>query len=179
MRNAERVGDEMKHFLSLLWLSAVFLSGVPQHCDLSFMTGPGTTIPEGASVRVVLSSDITVEFPHAPCEVAVGREGGVTVHQFTLPAVGPESSCDCHMVLTVPAVKHVRTTLAETQDTTEQLSAWKHEVSDVLIQTQGSISGKIFEWLDCCRTSVSISLSLSLSLCVCVCVCSLRCTVTG
>ena len=99
-----------------------------QHCSLSFITGRGTTIPKGASVRMVTSSDITVDFPHPPSQLAVGREGGATVHQFTLPAVEPESSCDYQVMLTVSAVKHVLTTLAESQDTAEQLSAWRHEV---------------------------------------------------
>ena len=93
------------------------------------MAGCGTTIPEEAPVRLMVSSDITVEFPHPPSRVDVSQEGDLTVHQFTLPAVGPESSCDCHMVLTVLAMKRVRTTLAEVQDTADQLSAWKHQVS--------------------------------------------------
>ena len=107
---------------------AVFLSGVAQHCELSFVTGSDTVIPGGAPVRLVASSDITVEFPHPPARLAVGQDGENTVHQFTLPAVPAESSHDCHVILTVPAVKHVRMTLSESQDTTDQLSAWKHQV---------------------------------------------------
>lgn len=106
----------------------MFLSGVAQPCSLSFMTGRGTTIPEGATVRVVTSSDVNLEFPHPPSSLTVHCEGGVSVYQFTLPAVGPESSHDYHVTLTVAAMKHVLTTLAEAQDTAEQLAAWKHEV---------------------------------------------------
>ena len=110
---------------------AVFLAGCEQHCLLSFTTSCGTAIPDSASVRVVVPSDVNmqIQLPVATATVSTNEEAGTIEHSFTLPAVPSDTSHECHVTLKLPASWCVRKSIADSaQDQQEQLPAWQYEV---------------------------------------------------
>lgn len=108
----------------------VFLAGCEQKCKLSFSTSCGTAIPEGAAVRMVVRSDVSMELqlPASTVTVVPNKEAGTTEHHFTLPAIPSDASHECHMTLRLPATWCVRTTMPESHDLPEKLPAWKYKV---------------------------------------------------
>lgn len=102
-----------------------FLTGCPQHCQLTFLATDGTAIPEAAPVRVVTNSNVVMEWEGVEATVVSNDERGSVEYTFTLPAVPTDSSHDCHVTLTLPDKKTVHETL---QDHSDHLLAWKHQV---------------------------------------------------
>ena len=110
---------------------AVFLAGCEQQCLLSFTTSCGTAIPDSASVRVVVPSDVNmqIQLPVATATVSTNEEAGTSEHSFTLPAVPSDTSHECRVTLKLPASWCVRKSIADSaQDQQEQLPAWQYEV---------------------------------------------------
>ena len=96
---------------------------------LSFITTGNMTIPDHAHVRVVARKEVAIQLYDNTVETVVNAEDGTVERHFMLPAVPAETSCECHMSLTLPGVRMVHTELAETPaDQTEQLPAWQHVV---------------------------------------------------
>lgn len=77
---------------------------------------------------MVVHTDINMELQLPEVTVVPSKESGTTAHHFTLPALPSDASYECHMTLKLPASWSVRKTLSDTQDQSEQLSAWKYEV---------------------------------------------------
>ena len=107
----------------------MFLAGFPQRCQLSFVTSGKTTIPDGASVKVLINKELSLDLLDLKSDSKHDTESGTVEHAFTLPAVPCDTSCDLYVNLHVPAVCSVSEAVCESYDHQDQFSAWKHEVT--------------------------------------------------
>ncbi len=116
----------------------VFLAGYSQRCSLCVATHSGTSIPEGSQLRVVVNGGTEIEFLSPTISKLITREDSeeegeakeeVSEHCFPLPAIPPDSSHECHMILNLQAMRCIydHTVCDNSQD---HLSAWKHEVGN-------------------------------------------------
>jgi hypothetical protein len=105
----------------------VFLGGLCQECELSFITS-GVTIPAHAPVRVVTGKEVALQLRDNSSEMVADADSGTVEHCFTLPAVPAHSSYECHMTLTLPGVQVVHTEVQESSESTEQLPTANHVV---------------------------------------------------
>lgn len=92
------------------------------------MTSNDTSIPEQATVRVVVSADVSIRWHDHTPRTVVNTDAGTSEHWLTLPTVPPDMSHDCHMTITLPDVKYVATETPESHDQPEQLPVWEHMV---------------------------------------------------
>lgn len=87
------------------------------------------TIPAKAPVRVVARKEVAILLHNVSSESVVNADAGTVEHHFTLPLVPADTSYDCHMTLTLPAVRLVHTELLlESPDQAGQLPSWQHVV---------------------------------------------------
>lgn len=105
----------------------VFLAGYTDRCCLSFNTGADSSIPEGATVRLVANSNITFSIEGVNVEKSENSEDKQTTVTFNLPYIPPESTHNIHMTFTLPLLESCDTD----QTDITKLRAWRHEVYDI------------------------------------------------